>query len=54
MLITDNPEHAFTYLAYLSEKYTRPITIFRSCDFPDEKDEEKSYEVLQKIIFAME
>ena len=28
--------------------------MFRSCDFPDEQREEKSYEVLEKIILAME
>ena len=54
MLITDNPEHAFTYLSGLSQKQGRPLRVFRSCDFPDEQREEKSYEVLEKIILAME
>ena len=54
MLITDNPEHAFSYLASLSEKHERPMTIFRSCDFEDEQREEKSFQILHKIIFAME
>eukprot|EP00347_Sterkiella_histriomuscorum_P010832 403374756 len=54
MIITDNFENSLQFIQDQCQKQTREIEILYGSDFPDDQNEDATYEQINEIIFNME